>query len=323
VPQKVGLPPEHVLCGAELPAALTDLSDAPERLHVRGELPRGAAVAIVGTRYPTADAYGYTRQLAGELSVAGATIVSGGAKGIDTAAHLGALDVGGPTVVVAPAGFERPYPPENAELFRRVVESGGAYLTPEAADEPAALAKFFRRNAILAALSHALVVSEAPLRSGARNAAASARRLGRALFVIPAVPWNPKGQGNVAELQLGARALFSHRDVLRWLEASRVHAIPLPAERRARIVRLRGEVEGAAPIARPGRGAAGLQLDPDAASLVDAVRAGALHPSDVCDRTGLSPAKVQQLVLTLTLDQVLASDRAGRLRLVDDRLPDD
>ncbi len=323
MPPKVRLPPERVLSGADLPPALADLSDAPEVLYVRGEVPRGAAVAIVGTRRPTPDAFGYTRQLAGELAVAGATIVSGGAKGIDTAAHLGALDVGGPTVVVAPAGFERPYPPENADLFCRVVESGGAYLTAEATDEPAGLAKFFRRNAILAALSHALVVSEAPLRSGARNAAATARRLGRALFVIPAVPWNTKGQGNVAELQRGAQALFSHRDVLRRLELSRIHAIPLPPDRRARIVRLRSEVEDSAPTVRPDRPVEALRLDPDAAALVDAVRAGAMHASEVCDRTGLSPAKVQQLVLTLTLDQVLASDRAGRLRLAEDHLPDD
>jgi DNA processing protein len=323
VPQKVQSPLERVLSGADLPPALADLSDAPEVLHVRGELPRGAAVAIVGTRHPTPDAYGYTRQLAGELAAAGATIVSGGAKGIDTAAHLGALDVGGPTVVVAPAGFERPYPPENAELFCRVVESGGAYLTAEAADEPAGLAKFFRRNAILAALAHALVVTEAPLRSGARNAAATARRIGRALFVIPAVPWNTKGQGNVVELQRGARALFSHRDVLRWLEGCRIHAIPLPADRRARIVRLQADDEGSAPTASPERPAEAVPLDPEAAALVDAVRAGAVHPTEICDRTGMSPAKVQQLVLTLTLDQVLASDRAGRLRLADDRPPHD
>jgi len=323
MPHKVRLPPERVLSGAELPPALADLSDAPETLHVLGELPRGAAVAIVGTRHPTPDAYGYARQLAGELAVAGAIIVSGGAKGVDTAAHLGALDVGGSTVVVAPAGFERPYPPENAELFRRVVESGGVYLTAEAAEEPAGLAKFFRRNAILAALSHALVVCEAPLRSGARNAAAAARRLGRALFVVPAVPWNSKGQGNVAELQLGARALFSHRDVLRWFELARIHAIPLPADRAARIVRLQAEDEVPAPAASPERDVETLPLEPDAAALVGAVQAGAVHASDVCDRTGLSPAKVQQLVLTLTLDQVLASDRAGRIRLVNARVPDD
>ena len=127
---------ERCLTGSSLPGRLADLAAPPERLFLRGELPRGPAVAIVGTRYPSARAKMYARTLAKELARAGVAVISGGAKGIDSAAHLGALAVGGATVVVAPAGFKRPFPEKNAALFAQVVEQGGAYLSLVEANVP-------------------------------------------------------------------------------------------------------------------------------------------------------------------------------------------
>src|SRR5690606_36714696 len=98
-------------------------------LYLRGALPAGPSVAVVGTRTPTAEARDFAEALSAELASSGVFVLSGGAEGIDTAAHQGALNAQGRTVVVAPAGFDRPFPESNAALYRRVVECGGGYIS--------------------------------------------------------------------------------------------------------------------------------------------------------------------------------------------------
>ncbi len=216
---------DRCLTGSALPGRLADLEAPPDRLFLRGELPRGPAVAIVGTRHPT-DAYArFAYELACDLAEAGVAVLSGGAKGIDTEAHRGALARGGVTVVVAPAGFNRPYPEKNAELFRQIVAEGGAYLSLPEPNCPASRGIFFARNGCLVALAHLVVVVESPIRSGARNAAAHARRLGRPLFVVPVPPWHGNGRGCLAELRLGAQVLISVKDLLRALRAQNLHPV--------------------------------------------------------------------------------------------------
>lgn len=156
-------------------------------------------------------------------------MLSGGAKGIDTAAHRGALGVAGKTVVVAPSSFDRPFPEENAELYDRVLASGGGYVTDCPPGTAATRAHFFPRNQYLVALCHAVVIVEAPVRSGARNAAKQARRLGRPLLVVPGSPWSPASRGCILELQRGARLVASAREVLRVLEHRNLHPVPRPS----------------------------------------------------------------------------------------------
>jgi DNA processing protein len=218
----------RILSGAALPPLVRDSQRTPDRLYLIGELPGGPAVAVVGTRQPTEPAAEFARQLAGELAAAGVAVFSGGASGIDAEAHRGALDVGGTTVVVAPSAFDRPYPAEHAELYQAVIAAGGGYVTREAPGTAADNAKFFPRNELLVALTHALIVVEAPLRSGARNAAKHARELGRPVFVVPSAPWNPRGLGCILELRLGARPLLRAADVLQWLAGRQLHPIAEP-----------------------------------------------------------------------------------------------
>ena len=218
----------RALEGAALPPGLRDLPEPPTRLFVHGAVPRGPCVGVVGTRTPSPEAVDYARQLACRLAERGVAIVSGGADGIDAAAHMGALDAGGVTLVVAPSSFEHPYPEHHAELFAQIVASGGGYLSPFAEGVAPRRPQFFFRNSLLVAISHALVVVEAPLRSGARNAALWARRLQRPWFVVPAVPWNPLGLGCIAELKLGGRPLSGPDEILRLLEERQLHPIALP-----------------------------------------------------------------------------------------------
>lgn len=130
-----------------------------------------ACVAIVGTRGATPYGKGLARRIAAELSYAGCCIVSGLALGIDAAAHEGALDAGAATIGVIGGGHRCFFPPRNRGLAERILAAGGAVLSPYPPDHPARPGQFLERNGIVAALSDAVLVVEAPERSGALNTA--------------------------------------------------------------------------------------------------------------------------------------------------------
>ncbi len=214
------------MSAGSLPPRLADLSDPPSELFLWGQLPRGAAVAVVGTRKPSDPALHFTRQLVHDLARAGVAILSGGAAGVDRAAHEAALEAGGETLVVAPAGLSRPYPAAHEELFRRVLAAGGGYLSVVPDGSAAEPWCFFRRNSVMAALAHAVVAVECGVRSGTRNTTARARRLGRPVFWPPSPPWEPRGAGFLVEYRLGGvTPLRDARDVLESLRARRLYGV--------------------------------------------------------------------------------------------------
>jgi len=281
------------------PVRLADVDPAPAELYLTGQLPPEPAVAIVGTRHPSEAGVAFAAQLAGDLARAGLCVVSGGAEGIDAAAHQGALEAGGSTLVVAPAGFLRPFPAEHAELFQRVVDAGGGYLSLCPADQPAQQFRFFQRNACLVALSHVLVVVEAGYRSGARNAAKHARLLGRKLFVVPSAPWIASGRGCLLELRAGASLLVSARDVLRYLAQIHVHGM---------------QRQLALPLTAP-NSELGDQSAPEV-RVLDALRAGARNADAVCEATGLDFSEVQRELFSLRLAGAVRVDASGAICLL-------
>jgi DNA processing protein len=195
------------------PRALNDLPDPPAQLRIRGVLPdlRGA-VAVVGTRYASDDALDFTHVLARDLAAAGRTVISGGARGVDAAAHRGALEAGGPTLCVLPAGFSPPYPPEHAALFAAITSRGA--LLSDRPDGAPLRPLFLQRNRLIAALAEVTVVVQAPVRSGALSTAARARGLGRAVLAVPQPPWDARGAGCLTLLRGNARICTSAADVL-------------------------------------------------------------------------------------------------------------
>ncbi len=331
--RSVGLRPFQVLEGPELPLRLGDLPEPPRRLYLWGTLPPEPYVAIVGSRACTTEARGFVRQMAAQLGRAGVTIVSGGAVGIDAAAHWGALDAGTPTLVVAPAGLSHPFPAEHTELFHRVVHAGGAYLSLDPG--MSARGRFFPRNAVLAALSDAVVVGEANARSGSRNAAKHARSLGRALFAVPAAGWNAKGWGSNAELRLGARWAERTQDVLRYLietgrlvsnrelrkdvaEHSVAHLskLPRPSSHEAAPKKKAKKVAVTASAQLHFGDARNLALPPELTRVRQALVEGCLTPDAICESTGLSAQEVQIALFELTLRGEAQLDAGGVLRLV-------
>jgi DNA processing protein len=167
----------------------------------------------------------------------------------------------------------------------------------------------------MVALSDAAVVVEAPLRSGARNAASAARKLGTQLFAVPSAPWLPKGRGCLAELRQGAALLESARDVLGYLEASGL----LPAEGAAQLSLVpspRGPRVSLGPAgSEPPGGEDPTEPGSDAARVLCALRQGARHVAEVCAFTGLDVPRVQNEIFRLRLEGLVHVDPAGTLSL--------
>ena len=197
------------------PDALRPLPDAPPVLTVRGtpELLQGPAVAVVGARNASANGCRFARRLSGELAAAGLIVVSGLARGIDTAAHEGALAAGGGTVAVIATGVDIVYPPENADLMNRIVALGA--VVSERPVGAAARAKDFpRRNRIIAGLALGVLVVEAAPASGSLITARLALEYGRDVMAVPGSPQDPRHRGTNQLLREGAHLVESAEDVL-------------------------------------------------------------------------------------------------------------
>ena len=287
----------------DYPHPLRDLTSPPDPLYVRGELMPAPAVAIVGTREPSEQAKKYARDLAFRLARCGVTVWSGGALGIDAAAHGGALDAGGTSIAVIGTGLDHCYPPEHAALYEELVLAGGALVSPFERTQHATLTTFPQRNGVLAALTQAVVVVQAPLKSGARSTAAFARRLRRPLFVLPASPWDEKSAGNLAELDLGARPLTDESHLFKLVGVPPPRAPPKPtvAER------------GSHPSSRFGDTLEEGLSEPHRA-VFRALAGGVRHLDDLCLETGLPTPLVQEALLTLTLEAVLVEGPVGWFR---------
>ncbi len=169
---------------AAYPSALRGLNDAPLIVFVRGHLDESPRVAIVGTREPSQASIDCAESLATDFASQGWTVVSGMARGIDSAAHRGALAAGGRTVAVLGCGVSRIYPPENHELARQIV-ANGALLSEFHPDRRPAANLLTIRNRVISGLSRAVIVVEAGETSGSLYAARRAHAQGRLVFAIP------------------------------------------------------------------------------------------------------------------------------------------
>lgn len=169
------------------PPALLTLDPRPPTLAIAGADAafRRRAVAIVGTRRASGYGLATATELADDLARAGVAVVSGLALGIDGAAHRAAVEAGGATIAVLPSPLDRVYPPRHRPLARAIVRAGGALVSELPVGAPVGRPDFARRNRIIAGLAAAVVVVEAPDRSGALLTAAAAISTGRELYAVP------------------------------------------------------------------------------------------------------------------------------------------
>lgn len=219
----------HLFIGdPDYPPLLAELENAPAAMLVRGDvaLARRTCVAMVGARNASAAACRFARQLAQGLAEAGATVVSGLARGVDTAAHLGSL--GGGTIGVIASGIDIAFPPENRELQERVAREGLLIAEQPPGTEP--LARHFpSRNRIIAGLAQGTVVVEAAPRSGSLITARIAAETGREVMAVPGSPLDPRAQGCNLLIREGATLVQSVEDILEAIRPIDPRAVRAPA----------------------------------------------------------------------------------------------
>ena len=282
---------------ADYPVSLRQAPGAPLALYVKGDVKAlgKPAIAMVGTRRATAYGRDLANRLSHDLALAGWSIVSGLALGIDAEAHRGALAAGGVTVGVIGSGLDRFYPEENRELAREIVRAGGAVVSEFPFGRPPDQQTFPIRNHVVAALAHGIVAVEAPIRSGTLITTGIAADLGRTVMAIPGRVGDRMSFGCLKLIRDGAILVRDADDVLEAMSEL------LPKGRETQDAR-RGDGAASSVLSLPS------SSDPDTPkysveeSLVMLhVDADGITMDELIRKTGLPPERVNALALSLRI----------------------
>lgn len=202
------------------PESLKQIPNPPKQLYVLGneQILNEKSIAIIGSRVCTPEGEKIAEQFAKELSKNGICIVSGMAKGIDTAAHMGALKVGGKTIAVLGGGFKHIFPKENEKLFYSIIKNGGAVVCEYDEDTNPEAKRFVARNRIVSGLSMGVLIVEAKHRSGTAITADFARIQGRKIFCIPHSLEQKEGIGTNRQIKNGAKLVTTPMEIIEELK---------------------------------------------------------------------------------------------------------
>lgn len=285
---------------ADYPQYLRRMDHPPPLVAVKGTpavflLP---PIAIVGARNASLAGIKMARTLAADLGRDGYSIVSGLARGIDTAAHQGSIATG--TVAVLAGGLDHPYPPENIDLCNEIAERGGAVISempfgwePRAKDFP-------RRNRIVAGLALGLVVVEAAQRSGSLISARLAGEMGRLVFAVPGSPLDPRAAGTNGLLKDGAILVTEARDVAEQIAPLIGQPLPPPVSLEE----------------PPDFSATPPPADDDRSRVIEALGPVPVGIDEIIRHTGLHPAQVFMILLELDLAGRLERHAGGSVSLL-------
>jgi DNA processing protein len=274
---------------AAYPPLLAATDGAPPVFWTIGEtsLLAGVCVALVGSRSASAAGVRIAGQISLGLGEAGVVVVSGLARGIDAAAHAASLETG--AVAVLAGGVDRPYPPQNLDLYRRIAERG-CVISERAMGHEARAADFPRRNRIISGLARGVVVVEAELRSGSLITARLAAEQGREVFAVPGSPLEPRSRGTNDLIRQGASLVEDAADVLAAMGTLPRLDPPRPARRRPE-----------PPRASPSRSEAELRMGDESteiAEIVERLLSVTPAPIDVLAREARAP--VGEVLAALT-----------------------
>jgi DNA processing protein len=284
---------------AAYPRLLKEISDPPIGLYRKGNYEFNApCIAIVGSRRTTLYGQATAKKLGAELARLGFCVVSGLARGIDTAAHEGALSVGGKTAAVIGTGIDIIYPSENLDLYRRIAESGGAVLSEFPFGRKADRQSFAMRNRIVAGMSAAVIVVESDVDGGAMITARFAGEQGRLLFAVPGRIDQPSSAGCHQLIRDGATLLTSVDDLLselNYLQGFAPGKIPVPPDQPSVLEQLTTD-----------------SLSATEQKIAECFRGGAILGVDALTaQTGLSAPEVSATLMMLELKKLIAKRADG------------
>jgi DNA processing protein len=272
---------------ADYPRLLLETPSPPPMLYYRGEvelqenLGNLPLVGIVGTRQPSDYGIRWTRQISTALAKNGFTVVSGMAEGIDTESHLATMKAGGRTIAVLGTGIDVIYPPKNRDLYKQIL-TAGLVVSEYPAKTPPDRTHFPRRNRIIAGLSRAILVIEAPLKSGALITATYANDFGRDVYALPGRLDDLPSQGCLKLISQGASIILKELDELLKM----LGAIPK--------LDLVAESSTAQQLTLP-------KLAPELQQVIDTLACDALPFDFIVQKTGLNTGSVSSALLQLEL----------------------
>ncbi|MBI3710703.1 MAG: DNA-protecting protein DprA [Proteobacteria bacterium] len=286
---------------AEYPPALAAIEDAPPLLTIRGhgQVLRQPMIAVVGARNASANGIRFARELAAGLGRAGLVVVSGLARGIDTAAHQGALASG--TVAVMAGGVDVIYPPENERLYADILAQGAVIsempvgLVPRAQNFP-------RRNRLISGAALGVIVVEAAIRSGSLITARFALEQGREVFAVPGSPLDPRARGSNDLIRQGATLTEGVEDVLKVLENHLQQPLEGPSG-------LRDEVPRSSPASPP------LAIDSAREAVMEKLGPSPTPVDEIIRQCQLSPPVALTVLLELELAGRLTRHPGGLVSL--------
>lgn len=275
----------------EYPRLLLETPNFPPVLYYRGEVDllensgEKPLVGIVGTRKPSDYGIRWTRQISTALAKNGFTVVSGMAEGIDTESHLATMKAGGRTIAVLGTGVDVIYPPKNRDLYKQILTQG-LVVSEYPAKTPPDRTHFPRRNRIIAGLSRAVLVMEAPVKSGALITATYANEYGRDVYALPGRIDDYPSQGCLKLLNQGASLVVKELDELLTMlgaipKLDTIPVIPIPQQLNL-------------PINQP-------SLAPELQQVMDAINSDILPFDLIVQKTGMQTGTVSSILLQLEL----------------------
>ena len=310
-----------MLCDGDFPTMLGEGMTPPPLLFARGDtaLLHLPSVAVVGSRHATPQAERIARDFGRALSQQGIAVVSGMAAGIDTAAHLGALEGAGGTVAVWGTGIDRIYPPSNKNLAYQIAERSLIVSEFPLGTRPLA-GNFPRRNRIIAALAQAVLVVEAAVESGSLITARLAAEMGREVMAVPGSIDNPHSKGCHRLIKEGAKLTESLEDILsecpQLLPNGAASSYSINRETRQSTPR-QIQTASAQVRQRPSETQEKAQTaDGGTDSLLDKMGYDPIHPDTLAERLGLPAADIYAALLEMELEGRVAAASGGRYQRI-------
>ena len=289
----------------QYPESLKKLSDMPLVLYVDGDIDcikDKVTVGVVGTRNPCYESIAIARNISGELAKAGAVVVSGGALGIDSAAHEAAIIAGGKTICVMGCGLGTDYLRDN-EALRRDIKRNGALITEFSPFSSASRYTFPQRNRIISGLSKGVLVVEAGEKSGSLITAKCAAEQGRDIFAIPGNVLSTAYTGANRLIRDGARAVSCAKDILAPYAVMYPDSLRMENLSDSMTVEKEECISHSAPQKVKKECPDG--LDSDLREVYNLFGDESLHPDEICAATGFSLSKVISLLMRLELDEYI------------------